>query len=139
VLVETAVNTEGGILELGCGDYSTPILAAIAKSQGRAFVSQASDAEWAKKYGALVQMIDWATWKPEGRWGMVFLDSEEDTGKRISRIPALASVTDVVVMHDAQASTYRNNWDECTADFDVTMHKNHFPWTAVLRKKNVAQ
>lgn len=135
MLVETAVNSKGGILELGCGDYSTPILNAIAKSQGREFLSQASDLEWAKKYGDLVEIISWDTWVPEGSWGMVFLDSEEDTGKRISRIPELAKVTDLIVMHDAQASVYRKNWDECTRDFEVEMHKDKFPWTAVLRKK----
>lgn len=130
-----ALNCEGGILELGCGDYSTPILAAIAKRQNKPFHVQGSDAVWAKKYGDLVEIIDWDTWAPKGRWGMVFLDSEEDTGKRISRIPALAAVTDVIVMHDAQASKYRQNWDECTKDFAVEMHQTHFPWTAVLRKK----
>lgn len=141
-LVATALATQGAILELGCGDYSTPVLAAIAKHMGRRFLVQASDEKWAAKYRdiAEVEIVKWSEWgrsawhPPLGEFGMVFLDSEESTAGRIERLPALATITRTVVMHDADHAMARQRWPYCTEGWDITLFKRYKPWTAVLRK-----
>lgn len=141
-LVKTAMETKGGILELGCGNYSTPVLEAIAKSQGRTYKAQASNATWAKQFNGSVQMISWESWtpprcetSPDGKWGMVFLDSEEKTWDRVKRIPQLAEVTDTVVVHDADVSMMREGWPAAVTAFpDVTIFDRYKPNTAVMRK-----
>lgn len=136
VLVETALRTTGPILELGCGDYSTPVLAAIASQQGRRFTVQASDRNWSDRFKDIadVEMVDWLTWSPPpGRFGLVFLDNEEFTKERIKRLHQLAAVADVIVMHDADVASTRPHWAECTAGLTVAMHKRYTPWTAVIR------
>jgi hypothetical protein len=136
-LVTVALASEGPILELGCGDYSTPVLAAIARQQGRRFLVQASDKAWAKRYEshAEIQMVNWAAWEPPaGEWGLVFLDSEESTRERIERLPVLATITKTVVLHDADVSMGRPRWLHCTAGWNVALFKLHKPWTAVLTR-----
>lgn len=141
-LVQTALQTTGGILELGCGHYSTPILEAIAKTQGRPYLSQASDANWASQFNGSVQVISWESWEPptnpdspDGKWGMVFLDSEENTWSRVRRIPSLAKVTDTIVLHDAEISMMREGWRDAISAFpDVTIFNRYRPYTAVMRK-----
>lgn len=135
-LVESALSSQGPILELGCGDYSTPVLAAIARQQGRKFLVQAQDEAWAAKYLdiAEVQIVKWSEWVPHGQWGMALLDSEESTAGRIERLPALAEVTRLVVLHDADPSMGRPRWPDCSAGWEITLYKRYKPWTAVLRR-----
>jgi len=132
-LIKTAVETTGDILELGCGDYSTLQLVAICKAQ-------ASNREWASRYGDLVEIVDWHGWKPpvnpdstDGKWGMVFLDSEESVADRIKRLPALAEVTDTVVMHDANIAMANPNWEKMAAPYNKVIVFNRFiPHTVVM-------
>ena len=135
-LVETAVTTDGPLCELGCGDYSTPILAAIARQQGRTFKVQCSDPECASRFKSYVdvQMVDWATWEPTGEWGMVFLDNEQFVRDRILQIPALSKVAKVLVMHDADVAVGMANWQQCISGYkEIAMYRRYTPWTAVLR------
>jgi hypothetical protein len=129
-LIGTAMSTDGPILELGRGDYSTPLLKAIAKAQGREFKSQASNKEWASRFQD-VEIVDWDTWVPPlGYWGMVFLDSEEHTHKRYERLHVLSTITNTIVLHDAnEPKRYDvlNGWG-------ITLHVRHKPHTAVFRR-----
>ena len=136
--MNAALARQGPILELGCGHYSTPLLAAIAAYQERKYLVQASNAEWAAKFveDADVELVDWATWEPKGEWGLVFLDSEEAVKDRIERLPALAKIAKLVVMHDANVAVQNPHWKECVQDYkQISMYHRHVPWTAVLVPK----
>lgn len=140
-LIKTAVTTTGDILELGCGDYSTLQLVAICEAQGRKYRAQASNREWASRYGDLIEIVTWQGWKPpindnspDGKWGFVFLDSEESVADRIKRLPALAEVTDIVVMHDANIAMANPNWEKMAAPYNkVTVYNRFVPHTVVMR------
>lgn len=138
-LVETALQSKGPILELGCGNYSTPVLASIANAQGRKFLVQASNEEWAAQFmeTAEVELVDWKTWNPPvSRWGMVFLDSEEAVKDRIKRLPDLAKVADVVVMHDANVAMKNPEWKSLVMDYGrIAVYHKHVPWTVVMTPK----
>lgn len=132
-LIKTAVETQGDILELGCGDYSTLPLKAICDAQGRKYHAQASNREWASRFGNLVEIVEWATWRPSGRWGMVFLDSEESVSDRIKRLPGLSEVTNTVVMHDANIALNLHHWGECSRHYKaVKVFNRYVPWTVVM-------
>lgn len=137
-LIKTAVETTGDILELGCGDYSTLQLVAICNAQNRKYRAQASNREWASRYGDLVEIVDWSRWKPPqaegGKWGMVFLDSEESVADRIKRLPILATVTDTVVMHDANIAMANPNWEKMAEPYSrITVFNRFTPHTVVMR------
>lgn len=137
-LIKTAVETKGDILELGCGDYSTLPLLAICKAQNRKYKSQASNREWASRYGDLVEIVSWNGWFPpkseSGKWGMVFLDSEESVADRIKRLPALTEVTDTVVMHDANIAMKNPNWERLTEKYSsIVVYNRYVPHTVVMK------
>ena len=135
-LVKTALETKGAILELGCGDYSTPLLREICRIQARLFVCQTTDGVWAEKVGGEIEVIpDWDTWMPpKGPWGMVFVDSDEGTWKRVKRIPLLAGLTKTVVLHDADVSMTRGAWPLAKEAFPIVMiYDKYKPWTAVMQ------
>lgn len=130
------------ILELGCGDYSTPVLAAIANAQGRRMLVQASDESWAARYrdisGVEIEIVKWPEWKaPDpgyfGKWGVVLLDSEESTAGRLRLLPKLLGKADVVLLHDANYAMTRSHWGECVKGYSIEWFKRFDPHTAVLR------
>jgi hypothetical protein len=135
-LVKAALESKGDILELGCGDYSTPILSAVAKHRGDKLCVKSSSPEWAEKFTnmASVEIVDWATWKPAGHWGMIFLDNEQLTRDRIRWLPDLQTHCDVVVMHDADASMAHSHFVEMTKGFQsIRVYATHSPWTAIFK------
>lgn len=136
-LVTVALETVARpITEMGCGDYSTPVLAAIARAQRREYIVYASDEAWAARYHDIadVRLVNWTNWLPPYKHlGMVLLDNEQSTADRIRWLPMLRTYADVVVLHDAQASMARKHWNECAAGFSVTLYQRYEPWTAVLR------
>ena len=129
------MNTTGPILELGCGDYSTPALLSIAKAQGRKYLGQCSNDGWARQFEN-VEFVKWDTWEPpKEKWGMVFIDSDEPTWIRVKRIPQFKDLTDVIVLHDADISMKRDGWNSAIECFpNVVLYTKHVPWTAVMRK-----
>lgn len=135
-LVSTALATDGPILEMGCGDYSTPVLAAIANKMGRGFVVHSSNEEWASKFSDLadVNIVNWDEWEPP-QFGMALLDSEEHTLKRLSRLPKLLEVGGAVVVHDADIVSSYPAWRGTVAGRGVQFYKRQRPWTAVIAER----
>ena len=134
-LINAALASKGDILELGCGDYSTPILSAVARHRGDRLFVKSSSAEWAGKYTGLadVEVVDWDTWKPSGRYGMIFLDNEQLTYHRIKWLPELAKHCDTVVMHDSDAAMTHPHYPAMVAGFkNIVTYNRHIPWTVVL-------
>lgn len=133
-LVMGALLSSGPILEMGCGDYSTPVLAAIARQQGRDFHVVTADAEWASKFVGIeglsgITIVDWKTWKPTSHYGMVFLDQDQLVRDRVKHLPELKKHADYIVAHDAQIAM--NHWE--VDDCEVTMLTRYLPWTAIIK------
>lgn len=122
------------VLELGCGDYSTPLLAEFCEATNREFRVWASDEKWIAKYRDIadIEIVDWATVEFEGPYGLVLLDNEQMAAERNGHMPALAKAARVVVLHDANIAVRQKNWPEIERLFGgVKMHKRYKPWTAV--------
>ncbi len=135
-LVTAALESEGDILELGCGSYSTPVLSAIAKHRGNKLVVNASDPVWANRYKefAEIVIVDWKTWQPEGQWGMIFLDNEEHQPYRLMRVPKLLEHAPIVVMHDADQAEMSTEFSQITSGLNIKTYKTHQPWTMVFSR-----
>jgi len=134
-LVKAALETPGDILELGCGDYSTPILAAICRDRGSKLTVHASDPDWANRYREIadIHIVDWANYKLEGQYGLIFLDNEEHSPGRMAKLALLKPHAKVIVMHDASQAKDTTPWDTLTSIFsNVEMYTKHVPHTAVF-------
>lgn len=119
---------------MGCGDYSTPVLSAIARSRGSRFVVHTSDQVWANKFYkyAEIEIVDWVAYVPHGTWGLVMLDNDQYTCDRIKLIPNLSKICKKIVMHDADAAMLSPDYSDLTEGLKSTMYAQHTPWTVVL-------
>ena len=131
---------KSSILELGCGHYSTPLLALVAKTQGRHFQLIASDPEWVKQFQKdpnQLQLIDFSMWQElplEGEWGMVLVDHEELVINRYAQLFKLHEKAKVVVFHDANRIEEQGvSWGPIHLLYrHVYFYDRYFPKTAIL-------
>ena len=146
-LLQTILNVEGDILELGCGHYSTALTAAVSGS--RRVVCVDTNKGWvdslAEKYKSTPiefksishhheeyeEQIEEYTTK---NWGVVFVDHglAKQRGKDLIRFKDKA---EVLVMHDS----HLDNPKDAYCSFDAIQsfkyyieHKLYWPQTAVM-------
>ncbi len=103
VLVKALSVSEGPVLELGAGLFSTPLLYWLCFDQDREFVSYEGNKEYADnlvKFG--VQYAnDWDLTPIERPWGVVFIDHAPPERRHID-VARVAQYADYVVIHDSQ-------------------------------------
>ena len=114
-LIIAVINTDGPVLELGCGDFSTPILHAVCSSQKRFLLTAESDGNWQKRFWDLKR--DWhkfqhvkhsSDWNQVGagrHWSVVFVDHAPGE-RRVVDIARLRRHADIFVVHDTETASY---------------------------------
>lgn len=124
-LTVAVVNTVGPILELGSGDYSTPLLHALCAKNKRLLVSTDTDKKWLDLFMDLER--SWHTfvyisvyeddyqlnpkphkWDSIGNdihWSVVFIDHRPGE-RRVEDIIRLRKNTDIFVVHDTHEPSY---------------------------------
>lgn len=146
ILAAAVARTQGPILELGCGDGSTPMLHYMAGATGRYLLSADYDPIWLRKYTEgygcprrheFSLVTDWMTWPrlTETRWGVVFVDLApgEDRHRVISR---LKGYTDLIIAHDSErdhgtGANYK--YEQVTPLFRYVSEWRRFrPYTLIL-------
>lgn len=124
-LITSVMNTKGPVLEMGCGDYSTPILHSICMSQNRELVSTDTSKSWITLFLDLktsmhnfiyvsVYEDDWELnpkpflWDDIGNdrhWGVVFIDHRPGDRRKID-ILRMMDKADIIVVHDTETKGY---------------------------------
>lgn len=84
MLAAVVANTTGPVLELGCGNWSTPMLHEICRPTKRPLLSAEDDPEWMKQFTHMETdwhrflKVDsenaWGQWDFGGGWSVVFVD-----------------------------------------------------------------
>jgi hypothetical protein len=134
---------DSSILELGCGDYSTPTLASITRAQGRLLNVITSDATWASRYKYLlgpnfslkiINYVDWPRVEFGGQYGMVLVDNEQIVFERLKLVRRLRGVANTVVLHDADVvERAGRSWHSIKRLFkNVYIHRQRRPHTAIM-------
>jgi len=125
-LLTAVMATRGPVFEMGCGDYSTPLLHAICKSQDRFLLSSDTSRDWISLFLDMesvyhkfkyvpVYKNDWdadpnpSKWDELGneveRWGVVFIDHRPGERRAID-IVRFANKADIIVVHDTETASY---------------------------------
>ena len=95
--------------ELGCGWYSTPLLAALGGPER--LTVHSADRDWSNQFAKLVRVRrveDWTAFRLTGpRHGLAFLDNEQLVKDRLELLPKLLDAAAFVVFHD-----WREDLDE---------------------------
>lgn len=109
-LLAAVVSSEGPVLELGIGHFSTPELHAICGALKRELVSVEDNSEWAtpfaKKYSTLWHLFHHLDYKrahfklTEQKWGVVFVDHSPGGANRANAFAAFQEISEFVVVHD---------------------------------------
>ncbi len=120
-LITVVMNTNGPILELGCGDFSTPILHAICAVNQRTLLSAETDNKWLRFFLDLEapwhkfvyipifenpkkpQPNKWDEVGNDTHWNVVLIDHHPGTRRGVD-IERLRSHTDIFVVHDTEKS-----------------------------------
>ncbi len=124
-LLTVVSNTSGPILEMGSGDFSTPLLHAVCSAKKRLLFTTDTDRSWLNNFVDLEN--DWHTFKyvpvydddwqlnphPElwdevganTHWSVVLIDHRPGE-RRIQDVVRLRNNADVFVVHDSQQPSY---------------------------------
>jgi len=110
-LVAAVLKTKGNVVELGMGDYSTPILHEICKYEGRFLVSFEHNKEWLSNFLDLENnqhIIEYVKNWDEIRineCGVLFVD-HGPAERRIIEIERFKNLADIIVVHDTDKMKY---------------------------------
>lgn len=118
-LITAVVNTNGPILELGCGDFSTPLLHALCAINQRTLLSADTTKEWLRLFLDLetswhtfvhvpipenTENQDGHEWDKIGNdvhWSVVLIDHSPGHRRAVD-IKRLRTHTDIFVVHDTE-------------------------------------
>lgn len=108
ILVKLILNSEGPILELGTGFYSTPVLHWLCAENNRKLVSYESSDKYfevAKCYitdwHEVYFVTDWSKIDISQYWGLVFVDHYPAQQRRLE-IARIANNADYIIAHDSE-------------------------------------
>ena len=106
VLIRAFEHSNGDVLELGTGLYSTPLLHWLVADAGRKLVSYENDPFYYRlnhfahaPFHELHKITDWDRAKIEREWGLVFIDHNPPERRAIDAI-RVAQFAKLVVIHD---------------------------------------
>jgi hypothetical protein len=143
LLVRAFNNTEGDVLEMGTGYFSTLILRWLCEMSGRTLYSFESQESWyeraIKNQGPNHKVIycsSWDTADIERHWGLAFIDHGPNPRRHID-IERLANYADVLVIHDTEPEVekqykYYRIFPLFKYRFDFT---KYIPWTSAVSNK----
>jgi len=111
ILIKTIQRSEGPVLELGSGPFSTPVLHWLCHSMDRRLTSYDNDPEYfepnsafANKNHEMLFVKEWDDAKiTDQHWGVAFLD-HAPAERRKEDAKRLANNVDFLVMHDSENS-----------------------------------
>jgi len=140
------------ILELGCGDYSTPVLHRIAAYQRRPMINMVSDSNWAARFLHFIGTAPAHYFRfigPDEKWetvefpsnvGMALMDNEQPVVDRFENLKRMGDVS-IIVAHDAGHMSAKGcSWPAMKAYFShVVLLGRRYPQTpGTLERVDVA-
>lgn len=130
--------TSGAVLEVGAGDWSTPLLRKFCEVSDRYFKSYEEDPVWAGKTGSIhCEPSDMtrvlADWAADRKWSVVFLD--HNGHRRAADALLFVDSAEYVVIHDYPSPDIFKALDEKRWKHQI-VDKRARPWTLVLTQSD---
>lgn len=137
ILAACVTATNGPVIELGCGLYSTPLLHALCVQKGRRLVSMDLDGKWLSRFATVLRgplhefhhVQDWDR-LPTGIWSVALVDQTPPSARAPS-IRLIKGKCDLIVCHDSEHRLY--GYEAALADFKNRVEwRRYAPWTTVV-------
>jgi uncharacterized protein YqjF (DUF2071 family) len=129
--------TSGPVLEVGSGEWSTPLLRKYCEVAGRFFQSFEEDPAWAMKtvsaYCPLSQMTTTLRNCASEKWSIVFLD--HNGHRRAADALLFVDSAEYIVIHDYPAPEIFDSLELDRWKYHI-VDKRARPWTLVLTQSN---
>lgn len=146
-LLTAVAATSGDVLELGCGDYSTPLLHAVCAAHKRLLLSVEDNQAWLNNFMYLERPWhqffvikngnEWRTVGQEKKWSVVFID-QVDVAARAECITLFKDKAEIIVVHDSEnKGWFGTAFDSFKYRYDYTVYLPHT--TLVSNTIDVAQ
>lgn len=139
MLLKTVGRSDGHVLELGAGIFSTPLLHWLCKDRNIKLVTLENNIDYfnfARQFRSRLHSIKFIEktedFPVRGHWGVVFIDHEMPYQKRGEDAVRFKDNANYIVLHDTETEKlygydkiwehfkYRYDWRECR------------PWTSVV-------
>ena len=137
------LKSEGPVLEMGCGYYSTYMLHELCKLENRNLVSLDEKKEWLEKFmffsndnHQLHHVLDWASCEliDKTKWGMVLVDHAPGERRKVD-IDRLKNNAEYLIVHDSQEPGYK--YEPVLSAFKYRFdYKLVSTWTTVVSNFN---
>lgn len=139
VLVKTLLNSEGLVIELGGGIFSTPLLHWLCKMQNRELITYeqepnyyAFERQFQSRQHRIRFVDDWDKIPIPKHAGVVFVDHHPPKRRMIETL-RFKDVADFIVVHDTERESREYNLPEVFAQFKYRHDwKDCKPWTSVF-------
>ena len=128
LLIKCVLHTDGPILELGTGLYSTPLLHWLASEKQRPLISHDDNEmyyQWARQfqngYHRIRLVTDWNKLNIKGHWSVALID--QSSRSRSDTVIALKDKVDFIVIHDSDSNhpyKYDRIWPHFKYRFNYT-------------------
>jgi hypothetical protein len=151
VLIKLVQATDGPVLELGSGLFSTPLLHWLCAENGRKLVTYEEHPQWYKiarrftaKNHSVRLVTDWDKLDLGNNWSVVFIDHDgppyDPYGRRKIDALRLKDRADYLVIHDTQEPAfdydkrfwsyfkYRYDWKFCTPNTTIVSNRKELSW-----------
>ena len=140
VLIKALRMTNGAVLEMGAGFFSTPVIHWLCVPHRRYVTTLESNTQFLDlamnfkdTYHRVQSVKDWEAAEIDGNWGMAFID-HDPAGKRRRDIARLADCAGLIVLHDTSpAQGHSFGYAEIYPLFKYVYHYwDVFPGTSML-------
>ena len=140
LLVQVFEMSEGDVLEMGTGYFSTLILRWLCEMHDRTLYSFEGNKRWydramkkPKSFQKLTYVENWDDADIERDWGMAFIDHGPNSRRHID-VARIAGYAEYIVIHDTEPESDKNYkyskiWDLFKSRYD---YKKCLPWTSVV-------
>lgn len=135
----------GRVLEMGCGNCSSPLLQAYCKENNRELYSYDNNKEWAEKFDGIYvgkTIADWEKSDYAARdYSVAFIDHSPGTHRPVAIFKLMEHV-DIFVIHDTQPESDSGYvWNNIWNNFKyVDFYKEFSAWTVMASNTyNVAR
>lgn len=145
-LLTAVLHTKGDVLEMGTGDFSTPLLHSLCLQQKRNLHSTDTDKEWLKLFLDLqspthtFQFVpvyesvipNHHCWDSVGnqKWGVVFIDHRPGERRAVD-IVRFRNDAEIIVVHDTETPSY--GYEQAFQYFKYRYdYKRYSVWTTLV-------